>query len=129
MLLDSADIAAFNAAKLSQWNAIAGSQPGLTLVRSGPYASSFMLVCSKDGFYEAVIIGQLAHRVPRAVGRGQSRHMVDTANDQKPVDKRGIDLTDKMIADVLGRWAKGQSAIDLDFVPGVWGRDGRLRIA
>lgn len=122
-------IAPFLARKQAQWERFAGRIPGLGLVRSGQYGTSLMIYCSTETFYEATVIGQLAQRVPHVVGRGISRRIIDTPDRQKTVDKRGIDMTDGMIEEVLGRWAKEQTALDLDFVPGVWGRDGRLRTA
>ena len=37
-------------------------------------------------------------------------------NDEKPLDRRGIDLTDKQIDQMLACWADGQSALKLPFV-------------
>jgi hypothetical protein len=95
--------------KDAQWERIqAMGIPHLQLVKSGERQHQRMLVCSVDdsqeqpgsGFYEGVLIGQF---------------------------KQAIDLSDEEIAQVVERWAAGRSAIDLPFVPCVWGRDGRPR--
>ncbi len=122
-----ADLAKWNAAKLAQWEALASAMPGLQLVRYGPARSTFMLICSRADFYEGVVIGQLPQRVPVAGIAARRRRPVDSANDQKPIDARAIDLTDDQVNAILALWENGRSALPLFFVSGVCGRDGVLR--
>lgn len=117
----------FVARKVEQWERVSKKWPSLGMVRSGERGTQFMLIWSTNEIYEGVIFGQLAHKAPRAQGR--RRAAADMPNEKKPVERRGIDLTDAQIDQVVKCWQNNKSALSLDFVPGVWGQDGRMRIA
>lgn len=123
------EVGEFLARKQAQWDKFSAEAPNLGLIKSGPHKTQWMIYLSTDTFYEGVIIGQLPQKVPRAIGRGPHKRMVDTTDAAKPIEKRGIDLNDTQIRIVLRRWADEKSAADLEFVHGVWGRDGKMRTA
>jgi hypothetical protein len=131
----------WNRRKQAQWERIAGAMPGLQLVTSKPRGSSFMLVCSeiapeggdtdqdgKPGFYEGIVIGRLP-QVVYAHTKGRVGQIISTPLPEhlKPLKKRGVDLKDEEIDQVLACWKEGRSALDLPFVSAVWGRDGKIR--
>lgn len=111
----------WKARKLAQWERIAGSIPGLQFVRFGEQQTTHMLTCSTEAFYESVLFGRLP-TVERRPARGVREARMIVA---EPL----IDLTDEEIDELLSRWASGRSALELSFVPSVWGRDGRERKA
>jgi len=109
-----ATIPGWNARKLEQWERISSTQPGLQLVRHGEGLSTFTLVCSRDGFYDTVIIGQLPsiqmHRVREKADGGIVRALRPVVDRLKSPDKRTIDLSDVQIDAILAQWAKGKRA-------------------
>jgi hypothetical protein len=111
----------FQERKAAQWEKFAG--PGLQLVRSANN-SQWMLVCSTDGFYEGVVIGQLERKQTETKMRARKKVSVEISNAKKAIENRGIDLTDEQIEKVLDCWMSGKSAKSLKFVACVWGRDG-----
>ena len=121
----------FSARKLAQWERIQGRTAqdhpdhveGIQFARAGEQRTQFMLTCSThDGvFYESVVFGQFPHRVREAYGSKQKPRYREADDAKKPVDKRGIDLSDAEIDQVLARWAQRKSCFDLDFVAAVWG--------
>lgn len=105
--------------KAAQWERIAGTMPGLQLVKYGEMGSTYMLGYSAGDFYESVLIGRLPQqRVRPARGpRPAETVIIETL----------IDLNDIQIDAVLARWQQMRSALDLDFIEAVWGSDGRRR--
>lgn len=87
-----ADTDLFIAKKTAQWERIAGTQPGLQLVQSGK-TQAFTLIKSVDEFYEGVLIGQIASVKRVAEKVGKRTHYRVLREDEKAVDKRGVDLT------------------------------------
>lgn len=117
--------------KQAQWDAVKDTLSGLQLAVSGLDGTQYMLTCSAhDGsFYESVIFGQLPQIVLEEYGSKFNRRYRDTAEDQKPIDARAIDLSDEQIAAVLAHWAVGKTAAGLPFIAYVVGADGKRRTA
>lgn len=107
--------------KAAQWERIAGTLPGLQLVKYGEAGSSYMLTYSRDEFYESILIGRLPQQVRRPARGPRPAETVIT--------ETLIDLTDEQIDAVLARWQRKRSAVDLDFIEAVWDRDGKRRSA
>lgn len=124
---DAAKVEAFREHKRAQWDRIAGSMPGLQFVASGERGTQFMIVCSTPDFYEGVVIGQLAHLVMETYGSPAQPRRRAIPNAKKPLDRRGIDLTDEQVDAVLDRWRLGRSAIDLPFVAAIYDLSGLAR--
>lgn len=114
----------FQHRKKAQWETFCVEIPGLQLIRTNNN-SSWMLVCSQGDFYEGVIIGQLEQSMGEMKGPARARVRRELPNAKKPIEKRGIDMTDEEISKVIKRWKSGKSAAGLKFVPCVWGRDGQ----
>lgn len=121
----------WKAKKHAQWEAVMDAMPGLQLATSGLAGTQYMLTCSAhDGsFYESIVFGQLPTIVLEEYGSKFNRRYRDTAEDQKPIDARAIDLSDEQIAAVLAHWAAGKTAAGLPFVAYVVGADGKRRNA
>jgi hypothetical protein len=122
-----ATLSTWEAKKMAQWQRIAGRIPGLQLVRSGEAKSSFMLVCSTESFYEAVLIGQL-EQVEREMLSGASMFNPvyrDKHNSVKAIHRQAVDLSDEEIEAVVTQWGTGNSVARLPFVTTVWGIDGK----
>lgn len=104
---------------------------GLQLARHGEGKSTFMLTMSRGNFYESILFGQLPqiHRVPKnpsaSARRDRPEHWREATEDEKPRDKKRIDLTDEQIDAVLAVWVKGITALTLAFVESVWRADGK----
>lgn len=121
-----ADTEAFVAKKKAQWERISSAQPGLQLVRYGKLKATFMLVKSVEGFYEGVVIGQVDNEKRVAAQAGRRVHYRKAREDEKPVERRAVDLGDAQIDQVLAQWAAGQSAVSLPFVGNVWDETGEM---
>lgn len=119
----------WKARKDTQWNRISGTMSGLQLIRSRQSRTQYMLVCSTDAFYEGVVIGQLPEQVIKVYGSALNPRQRWATEDEKPPEKRGIDLSDGEIDQVLARWAKGATAATLPFVGAVWDRSGKMKRA
>jgi hypothetical protein len=122
----TAQIPEWNLRKQEQWErlrpeVVDGKLIGhpLEMVRSGQSNTRFMLSWNSEGFQEAVLIGQLpqTHKI-----KVRPREFRDAKPSELPLEKRKVDLTDDEISLVLKKWAKGQSALTLDFIPSVWVR-------
>jgi hypothetical protein len=125
----------WKARKDAQWDRIAGTMPGLQLVTTREGGNQYMLVCHRPAdeergvpeFYEGVVIGQLPlvviERTRLPGGRTGRKAM---AEHKKPIHKRGIDLSDEEIDQVLACWRVGRSALSLPFIAQVQGRDGKM---
>jgi len=125
--------------KDAQWERIAGAMPGLQLVATRKKGSSYMLVCSRTqgpdldgdgapGFYEGIVIGRRPQLVyEQKKGRAGQNISIPMPEHRKPIEKRGVDLSDEEIDQVLAAWKVGRSALGLPFVSAVWGRDGQMR--
>lgn len=105
-----AEIEAFKARKLAQWQRVAGA--GLQMVQSGERGTQFVIV-GPDG--ERVIYGQLAHAVAKWVGTGPHRKLEPVSNDRKPLERRSIDLDDTALDAVIAAWTAGRTAASLGF--------------
>ena len=126
----SAKIPAHKAKKLAQWERVKDRVHGLQLAQSGEAGTEFTITCSThDGaFYESLVFGALPQIVLRPSGPRRNPIFRDAPEDQKPLDKRPVDLTDAQIDQILSLWDKRQSAFALDFVLRVWGPDGKLHV-
>jgi hypothetical protein len=113
----------FKALKKAQWNKFSTKIKGLQLIRTHA-DTSWMLVCSRDAFYEGVLIGQLERQLGEMKGPARARVRKEVPNAKKPVNLRGVDLTDAQISKIIKKWKAGESAASLKFVSCVWGRDG-----
>lgn len=111
-----AEVPEFIAKKQAQWQRIAGGLPGLQLIVFGERRSSFAIAISTEDVEEQVIIGQLPHVILRPANGRRGAALVDIPNDDKPIDRRRIDLSDNQIDAIIGRWSYGQSASGLSFV-------------
>lgn len=93
------DIAAWNDRKLSQWDRVRETLPGLQLSRTGRDKSTFILRISIDGpgvdgtshFEDAVIFGR---------------------TDQRPVD-----INDATLAAIIETWRRGSKVTDAKGMP------------
>lgn len=114
--ISDADLAAYKARKVAQWERVASAIPGLQMIQSGDRGTSFTIGWSSGDDFEGVIFGQLPH--VHLVLTGSPRNPVrrDAANDAKPIEKRAIDLTDEQIDAVIDAWRRGWSALTLPFV-------------
>lgn len=112
-----AQLPSWKARKQAQWERVAGTLPGLQLVKYGDHQSTVMLVYSADDFYEGVIFGRLPKQWTKPKRGPRPAETV--------IVEKLIDLSDDQIDSILLRWMRGQSALDLDFVEAVWGRDGK----
>ena len=103
---------------------------GLQLAQSGEAGTQLMITCSThDGaFYESIIFGQLPQIVLEPYGSSKAPKYRPVAEDKKPLDKRGIDLSDGQIDLILALWEKKGSAFALEFVTAVWGPDGKRHV-
>ncbi len=119
-----AQIAVWRSRKKAQWDRISTAMSGLQMVEYGEEATTFMLTYSTDAFYESVIMGRLPQvHIERYGPRTAPKHR-KVMEAKKPAEKQGIDLTDEQLDDVLSRWARKRSALELSFINHVWGRDG-----
>jgi len=129
-------ISAFKAKKQAQWERVAPvvvtdeGKPKLVgmplqLVTFGDRGSKFMLTYSAPHFYESIIFGQLPEVVLEAGPRGM---LVAIPESQKPLESRGIDLSDGELDAVLAAWVQRRSALTLPFITTVWGSDGKERV-
>lgn len=110
---DAAEIDAFCRRKLAQWESVKSRIDGLQMVQSGEQRTQFVLT-GPNG--ERVIFGQMPHVVVKTAGIGRNAQRIRVANDQKPVEKRAIDLADGDLAAVIAVWSTGGSAASLSFV-------------
>ena len=122
-----AKIPAHRTKKLAQWERVKDTVPGLQMAQAGEAGTEFTLTCSAhDGsFYESIVFGALPQIVLRATGPRKFPVYKDVPEAEKPLDKRGVDLSDDQIDAILALWEKKQSAFSLDFVASVWGPDGK----
>jgi len=120
----------FKARKLAQWERVKDKVHGLQLAQSGEAGTEFMLTCSThDGtFYESIVFGALPQIVLEPYGSPRNPRYRDVPEAKKPLDKRGVDLSDAQLDTILALWEKGQSAFALDFVASVWGPGGKRHI-
>lgn len=118
-------VMAFIARKHDQWDRISASMPGLQLIQSGELGSQIMMVCSVEGFYEGVVIGQLPHIHIEVAGSPKNPVRRPAPNERKPVEKRGIDLDDAEIDAVLACWKAKRSALGV--VPQIYDGNGKLK--
>ena len=104
--------------KQSQWERIKGALHGLQLVTSGEQGTQFALVCSPhdESFYESVVFGQLPQIVLVAYGSRLNPRYRNAKEEEKPLEKRAIDLSDDQIDAILAKWANAESALSLPFV-------------
>lgn len=123
-------IPAFKARKLAQWERVKDTLAGLQLAQAGEGGCEFMLTCSPhDGqFYESVVFGALPQIVLEPYGSPARPKYRDAPEAKKPIDKRGVDLSDDQIDTILALWGKGQSSFALDFVASVWGPGGKRHV-
>ncbi|HEY1244367.1 MAG TPA: hypothetical protein VGF29_05995 [Hyphomicrobiaceae bacterium] len=128
--------------KDAQWARISAAMAGLQLVTTREGGNQYMLVCHREAdeargvpeFYEGVLIGQLPltvmERIRVRTGVARDNRVVmgrrPMPDHKKPLHKRGVDLSDEEIDQVLERWRVRRSALGLPFVTAVWGRDGRM---
>jgi hypothetical protein len=137
-----AEVPLWIAKKLAQWERFRpvvetgqGGVPivrgldGLQLSRHGEDKTLFTLTYAAEGFYESVTMGQLPqrHRVPKSRHR-ETRSEADwrdATEEETPLFKRRIDLSDAQIEEVLACWTHGKTALDLPFIGSVWRRDGK----
>ena len=120
-----AQVPAFKARKLAQWQRLSGVMPGLQLVQSGEMGTQFMLTISTDDIYESLIFGQLPHVMMETTGAGRNIKRRPMPEARKPLDRRAIDLTDGELDQIIAAWREKQSALDLPFVLSVWDRAGQ----
>lgn len=114
--------------KRAQWDRISGHHPGLQLIRYGHKGSTFMVVKSTPQFYEGVVFGKLRDTMNVEIRKGPRRYTRPATEQEKPVERRAVDLVDSEIQGILDGWAKGKSALSLPFVPYIYDRDGKLRV-
>lgn len=110
-------VQAFVSAKLAQGHSAMAELEGVSVISSGERGSSISI--SHDGG-EMVIIGQLPHAHLRSTGSPRNPVRRDSPNDQKPIEKREIDLTDEQVTGVLNAWRDGRSALELEFIDAVF---------
>lgn len=113
--------------KRAQWDRVAGHHPGLQLICYGHKGTVFMIVKSMPWFYEGVVFGQLPDTMKAEMRKGPRRYTRPAREEEKPVDRRAVDLADAELQGVVDAWAKGKSALTLPFVPYIYDRDGKLR--
>lgn len=113
--------------KRAQWDRVAGHHPGLQLIRYGHKGTVFMITKSMPGFYEGVVFGQIPDTMKIEIRKGPRRYTRPAREDEKPVERRAVDLDDAELQGVLDAWAIGKSALTLPFVPYIYDRDGKLR--
>lgn len=116
--------------KQAQWDRIKDSLHGLQLATSGEQGTQFTLVCSPhdESFYEGVVFGQLPQIALKPYGSRLNPRFKDMKDEEKPLEKRAIDLTNEQIDAILAKWASKESAISLPFVLAVIGPDGKMRV-
>lgn len=117
---DAAAIAAFKARKEVQGAAAMAVLPGVSMAASGERGTSISLC--HDG-RETVIIGQLPHAATIVSGSAKNPVRRDMPNAKKPLEKRGIDLTDEQVGTIIATWGRGGSALEHAFVAAVF-KDG-----
>ena len=115
--------------KKAQFDRIAGQQPGLQLIRYGHKGTIFMLVKSTPQFYEAVVYGQNPIEIKVENRKGPRRYTRPATEEEKPIERRSVDLVDAEMQSILETWSRGKSALTLPFVPYIYDRDGKLRTA
>ena len=125
-MTERADVFAFIAKKQDQWERVSSAQVGLQLTRYGASKSTFMLVKSDEGFYEGVLIGQLPTVKRVSVQKGRRVHHREMREDEKPAERRAVDLDDEQSDDILYCWAEGNSALRLPFVSCAWNAEGEV---
>ncbi len=113
--------------KKAQWDRVAGHQPGLQLIRYGSNGTVFMITKSMPEFYEGVVFGQIPDAMKSEIRKGPRRYTRPAREDEKPVERRAVDLSDAELQGVVDAWAKGKSALTLPFVPYIYDRNGKLR--
>lgn len=118
-------LTAWRAKKNAQWERVNGFIPGLQLVCARKQ-TQYMLVCSRDDFYEGALIGQIPveHVINKGTALRPRKHVATEA--EKPINKRGVDLTNNQIDELLAQWERGLTALSLPFVPAVWDRSGKM---
>lgn len=113
--------------KKAQWDRVAGHHPGLQLICYGHKGAVFMITKSMPEFYEGVVFGQIPDTMKIEIRKGPRRYTRPAREDEKPVERRAVDLSDAELQGVVDAWAKGKSALTLPFVPYIYDRDGKLR--
>lgn len=113
--------------KKAQWDRVAGHQPGLQLIRYGSNGTVFMITKSMPEFYEGVVFGQIPDTMKIEIRKGPRRYTRPAREDEKPVERRAVDLSDAELQGVVDAWANGKSALTLPFVPYIYDRNGKLR--
>ena len=106
------EIEAFKARKLAQWERVKGALPGLQMIQSGEKGSQFVI----SNGTEMVIYGQLPHVVLEQTGSRKNPVMKAVPNERKPLERRGIDLDDAAIDQIIAAWAAGRTAASI--IPG-----------
>lgn len=116
----------FCARKADQFDRMGKAVAGLSMAQSGEFGTQFVMgKMIADGVHEAVIIGQLPHRVIERFGSTRNPVIREAPNERKPIERRRIDLSDGEIAAVLGAWARGETALGLPGVPALY-RNGQM---
>lgn len=115
------------AIKTAQFDRIALTHPGLQLIRYGHKGSTFMVVKSTPQFYEGVDFGKIPDTMIVEIRKGPRRYTRPAREDEKPVERRAVDLADGELQGVLDAWEKGKSALTLPFVPYIYDWNGKLR--
>lgn len=130
MLTDESltQLTAFKIRKTAQGAAAMAYAAGVSMVVSGEQGSQIVISIANDQIAEAVIIGQLPHIHLKSTGSPKNPVRRDAPNDQKPVEKRAIDLTDDQVRAVLDTWAAGRSALEHDFIVAIYDSHGRLKV-
>lgn len=125
---DTVSLSDWVTVKRAQWDRVAGHHPGLQLICYGHKGTVFMIVKSTPQFYEAVVFGQIPVAMNVEIRKGPRRYTRPATEQEKPVERRAVDLVDSEIQGILDGWAKGKSALSLPFVPYIYDRDGKLRV-
>lgn len=102
---------------------------GLSFSTYGPRGSTFAMMWAGDDLQEMVVIGQLPQIEREPVGKKRNGETIfaDVTEERKQAKHRDIDLSDGQVDLVLECWRRGQSALDLNFIPFVWGPNGKRR--